>query len=373
MTLYTTKEFAALAGVTVKALRHYERLGLIKPRRTRAGHRRYVQADLGRIEAITALKYLGFALDEIRLILNRPASELPKAIAVRRRALDEAEARLTVAREAIDAAEHASGAPLDALVEAVQAKVAAATMRRYYTDEGWQRRRRYYEEGPADEWRALYAALSDLVGHDPASDEVQAAADRWLALTWRAYAGDRAVQTDSMTAWADREHWPARMKRRIDEFNLEAVTALIQQAAQSAPKRYFTPAAWDRYIARITASRDDDPERVSRAWRARVDLFRDIEAALASGKADREAEAFRSRWDEQLESASGGDPEIFEALLKMWADREHWSASLRWQIEAIHWMPYERIQRIAAFLERARNNSHGRGKLRTPTADNAGV
>ena len=54
----------------------------------------------------------------------------------------------------------------------------------------------------------------------------------------------------------------------------------------------------------------------------------------------------------QLESASGGEPEIHEALLKMWADREHWSASLRWQVEAIHWMPYKRIQRIAAFLER---------------------
>jgi MerR family transcriptional regulator, thiopeptide resistance regulator len=351
MTLYTMKEFAALAGVTVKALRHYERLGLIKPRRTRAGHRRYVQADLGRLEAITALKYLGFALDEIRLILQRPASELPKAIAVRRRALDEAEARLTVARDAIDAAVQAPGAPLDALVEAVQTKVAAAAMRRYYTDEGWQRRRRYYEDGPADQWRALYGALSDLVGHDPASEEVQAAADRWLALTWRAYAGDPAVQTDSMTAWADREHWPARMKRRIDEFNLEAVTALIQQAAQFAPKRYFTPAAWDRYLARIAASRNDDPERVSRAWRARVDLFRDIEAALESGTAGRQAEAFRARWDEQLESASGGDPEIHASLLKMWADRDRWSASLRWQVEAIHWMPSERIHRVAEFLE----------------------
>ena len=350
MTLYKMKEFAALAGVTVKALRHYERLGLIKPRRTRAGHRRYVQADLGRLEAITALKYLGFALDEIRLILNRPASELPKAIAMRRRAFDEAEARLTVARDAIEAAAQATGAPLDALVEAVQTRVAAAAMRRYYTDEGWQRRRRYYEEGPSDEWRALYAALSDLVGHDPASEEVQAAADQWLALTWRAYTGDPAVQTDSETAWADREHWPARMKRRIDEFNLEAVRALIQQAAQSAPKRYFTPPAWDRYIAGIAASRNDHPERVSRAWRARVDLFRDIEAALESGAADRQVAAFRARWDEQLESASGGDAEIHQGLLKMWADREHWSACLRWQVEAIHWMPYQRVQRVANFL-----------------------
>lgn len=350
MTLYKMKEFAALGGVTVKALRHYERLGLIKPRRTRAGHRRYVQGDLGRLEAITALKYLGFALDEVRLILNRPASELPKAIAVRRRALDEAEARVTVARDAIDAAEHASGAPLDALVEAVQTKVAAAAMRKYYTDEGWERRRHYYEEGPADEWRALYAALSDLVDRDPASEEVQAAADRWLALTWRAYSGDPAVQTDSPTAWANREHWPVRMKRRIDEFHLEEVHALIQAAAQAAPKRYFTAAAWDRYVARAIASRNDDPERISRTWRARVDLFRDVEAALQSGTADRQVEAFRARWDEQLESASGGDPVIRDALLKMWADRDHWSATLRWQVEAIHWMPYERLQRVATFL-----------------------
>ena len=357
-TLYKIRDFAALAGVTVKALRHYERLELLKARRTRAGHRRYVHADVERLEIITALKYLGFSLEEVSSILKRPDSELPKAIAVRRRALDEAEARLTVARAAIDAAEHAPGAALDALVEAVQTKVAAAAMRKYYTDEGWHRRRHYYEEGPADEWRALYRALSDLVGHDPASEAVQAAADRWLALTWRAYTGDPAVQTDSPTAWADREHWPVRMKRRIDEFRLEEVHALIQAAAQAAPKRYFTPAAWDRYIARAVAGRNDDPERVSAAWRARVDLFRDIEAALDSGAADRQAEAaeaFRARWDEQLESASGGDAEIHEALLKMWADREHWSATLRWQIEAIHWMPYGRIQRIAAFLESLRN------------------
>jgi DNA-binding transcriptional MerR regulator len=372
-TLYRVRDFAVLAGVTVKALRHYERLGLIMPRRTRAGHRRYVQADLRRLEAITALKYLGFALDEIRLILSRPAFELPKAIAARRRAFDEAEARLTIARDAIDAAEPASGAPLDALVEAVQTKVAAAAMRKYYTEEGWQRRRRYYEEGPADEWRALYRALSDLVGHDPASDEVQAAADKWLALTWRAYSGDPAVQTDSETAWADRERWPARMKRRVEEFNLEAVRALIQQAAQSAPKRYFMPAAWDRYLTRVITSRDEDPQRVSDAWRARVDLFREIEAALDAGIADSQAEAFRARWNEQLESASGGDPEIGDALVKMWADREHWSATLRWQVEAIHWMPYDRLQKVAAFLERQRNSSHGREKVRIPTAGRAAI
>lgn len=39
--LYRIHEFAQAAGVTGKALRHYERLGLLKPRRTPAGYRLY--------------------------------------------------------------------------------------------------------------------------------------------------------------------------------------------------------------------------------------------------------------------------------------------------------------------------------------------
>ena len=33
---YQVQEFAELAGVTVRALHHYDRLGLLKPRRTDA-------------------------------------------------------------------------------------------------------------------------------------------------------------------------------------------------------------------------------------------------------------------------------------------------------------------------------------------------
>ena len=43
---YRTAAFAALAGVTPRALRHYDRLGLLKPRRTTAGYRIYTERDL---------------------------------------------------------------------------------------------------------------------------------------------------------------------------------------------------------------------------------------------------------------------------------------------------------------------------------------
>ena len=43
--VYRVREFAKLTGVTVKALHHYDRVGLLEPRRTRAGYRLYSAAD----------------------------------------------------------------------------------------------------------------------------------------------------------------------------------------------------------------------------------------------------------------------------------------------------------------------------------------
>jgi hypothetical protein len=38
---YKTQQFASLTGVSVRALHHYDRLGLLKPRRSSAGYRIY--------------------------------------------------------------------------------------------------------------------------------------------------------------------------------------------------------------------------------------------------------------------------------------------------------------------------------------------
>jgi hypothetical protein len=59
---YRIQEFAELTGVTVKALHHYDRLGLLKPQRALSGYRLYVERDLERLEQILALKFLGFPL-----------------------------------------------------------------------------------------------------------------------------------------------------------------------------------------------------------------------------------------------------------------------------------------------------------------------
>src|SRR3954451_8472842 len=74
MTSWSVRNFAQLSGVTVRALHHYERRGLLAPQRSRAGYRRYTLDDLARLERVIALKSLGFALGDIASFMDAPAA-----------------------------------------------------------------------------------------------------------------------------------------------------------------------------------------------------------------------------------------------------------------------------------------------------------
>jgi DNA-binding transcriptional MerR regulator len=71
-------EFSRLARVSVKALRLYDRLGLLKPARTDelSGYRYYSSEQLPRLNAILALKDLGFSLEQVKRLLDEGLSEL---------------------------------------------------------------------------------------------------------------------------------------------------------------------------------------------------------------------------------------------------------------------------------------------------------
>src|SRR5258707_13822338 len=87
--MHRASEFADLAGVTVRTLHHYDRLGLLKPQRNRSGYRLYRESDLERLEQIGALKVLGLPLKDIRKLLDSAAPELPDALRMQRSALEQ--------------------------------------------------------------------------------------------------------------------------------------------------------------------------------------------------------------------------------------------------------------------------------------------
>lgn len=64
-------ELAKQSGMTVEAVRFYERQGLLpKPPRTAAGYRVYARADLRRLQMIRQAQRFGFSLQEIVRILR---------------------------------------------------------------------------------------------------------------------------------------------------------------------------------------------------------------------------------------------------------------------------------------------------------------
>ncbi|MEV4165823.1 MerR family transcriptional regulator [Nonomuraea dietziae] len=72
----TVGRVARLAGVTVRTLHHYDEIGLLSPsERTRAGYRRYTDADLERLQQVLFYRELGFGLEEITAILDDPGSD----------------------------------------------------------------------------------------------------------------------------------------------------------------------------------------------------------------------------------------------------------------------------------------------------------
>jgi DNA-binding transcriptional MerR regulator len=69
-------EVATLAGVTVRTLHHYDRIGLLSPSgRSASGYRRYSTADLDRLHQVLVYRELGFGLEEVATLLDDPAAD----------------------------------------------------------------------------------------------------------------------------------------------------------------------------------------------------------------------------------------------------------------------------------------------------------
>src|SRR4051812_31531539 len=77
---YTPGEFAQIAGVTVRALHHYDRLGLLKPQRTAAGYRVYSSRDLEVLEQIVVLKFIGIPLKDIAILRQHGLDRLSESL-----------------------------------------------------------------------------------------------------------------------------------------------------------------------------------------------------------------------------------------------------------------------------------------------------
>ncbi|WP_256794883.1 MerR family transcriptional regulator [Terrabacter sp. Ter38] len=86
-------DFARLAGVSVRMLRHYDALGLLRPARVdpHSGYRSYTTGQLDRVNRLVALKDLGFSLEDCGRLLgdDLPVEQLRGMLRLRRAELAE--------------------------------------------------------------------------------------------------------------------------------------------------------------------------------------------------------------------------------------------------------------------------------------------
>ncbi|MBA0053913.1 MerR family transcriptional regulator [Streptomyces sp. AJS327] len=70
--MFTIGDFARHGSVSVRMLRHYDAIGLLRPAHTDpvTGYRFYEAAQLSQLNRVIALKDLGFTLDQVRSILD---------------------------------------------------------------------------------------------------------------------------------------------------------------------------------------------------------------------------------------------------------------------------------------------------------------
>jgi len=74
---YSVGQVAALSGVTVRTLHHYDQIGILSPgRQPPNGYRRYEDCDLDKLRQILFYRELGFPLEEVATILeDAPADQ----------------------------------------------------------------------------------------------------------------------------------------------------------------------------------------------------------------------------------------------------------------------------------------------------------
>ncbi|WP_028402192.1 MerR family transcriptional regulator [Ectobacillus panaciterrae] len=64
-------ELAKQTGLTVRMLHHYDKIGLFSPSQSSdKGYRIYTETDIAKLQQIMSLKQLGFALDEIKRMME---------------------------------------------------------------------------------------------------------------------------------------------------------------------------------------------------------------------------------------------------------------------------------------------------------------
>lgn len=218
------KEVAALSGVSVRTLHHYDEMGLLKPAgTTEAGYRMYSGENLIELQQILFYRELGFSLKQIKELVTNPAFDRLEALESQQSMLRQKRAQLDVMIHTIE--------------RTIKEGKGEGTMTNEERFKGFDFSENPYEEEARDRWgdeivdetnknvqqfgeeqqeqmNALYRRLAEVRHLEPESSDAQVLIGEWYRFLNR-------IGTYSLDAFAGLgEMYVAdeRFTKNIDQF-----------------------------------------------------------------------------------------------------------------------------------------------------------
>lgn len=201
---YTVGQVAEIAGVSVRALHHYDEIGLVRPaRRSRAGYRLYDEADLERLFTALAYREVGLPLESVAGLLDGstpPGAHLREQRRVLKEKLRRLERMLAAVDTMLEAEEMTEGLTPEEKFElfgdwsASEQEYAAEAEARWGDTDAWRTSQRRISALTAEDWeeiRSDTAALEDRIasavgaGVDPEGELGTALAEEHRSLLSR--------------------------------------------------------------------------------------------------------------------------------------------------------------------------------------------
>jgi DNA-binding transcriptional MerR regulator len=244
--MYKVSQFAEKSGITVRALHHYDRLGLLKPSgRTESGYRLYTDRDYARLQQIETLKFIGLPLRQIKDLLDGNELDLGEALRLQRRLLGEKRNEIEQALRAIEEAERGLQFPkvpdwaaLKKIIEVMKMQSNNKWMKKYYSEEAQAEIAKRAQSFTPEMQSKVQQDWKDLIddveaartrNEDPAGSDARSLAERWVNLLRGFTGGNPQVQQGLNRLYADQGNWPANFQKPCSDevwgFIKKAMTA----------------------------------------------------------------------------------------------------------------------------------------------------
>ena len=290
-------ELAKRTGVTVRALHHYDSIGLLRPSgRSEGGYRLYNHGDVARLHGIQTLRQMGVPLAEMAQLLDGGARSLQAILARQLSTLDQEIARTQALRDRLSVMQHVlAGGGQPEIDDWLASLAMMSTFEKYFSigelKLAFRRWKQYEAEWPSVV-QAIRAAMA--CGVPPDSIEIQPLVQRWMDLASRWMDGDLAFlgRWGSMLRQQPGLPLPAGMDLELLDYIDDAIRRRLAVLAkylspEEQQRLNKTRPEWRALLERSERLMTDgvpphDPaaRELARDWRALMDRTVGHDAAL---------------------------------------------------------------------------------------------